>query len=296
MILSLRRGTIPEIYRKGKRLKRIFFFGLGYSALYLARQLISEGWVVRGTVRGTEKMHLLRKEGIQAHLFGETFSFAKEDRIVSSIPPDAEGDPVLRLYGPSLREACPAWMGYLSTTGVYGDHQGRWVQEDSECRPSGPRQFYRLRAEKEWREAGANIFRLAGIYGPGRSVLDSILKGTAQPIDKPGHVFGRIHVADIASALKASLCLSEKAATYNLTDDEPAEPRHVIDYACALLNLPPLPAVSLEGADLSPMARSFWRDHKRVRNDKIKRDLAYRFIYPTFREGLRAILAQHTFD
>jgi len=205
---------------------------------------------------------------------------------------------VLDLHGPDIasrREL--AWIGYLSTTGVYGDRQGGWVDEESALRPTGERGRRRVAAEAGWRALGqraglpAHVFRLAGIYGPGRSAFDALRAGRAQRIEKPGHVFSRIHVADIVQVLHASMARPRAGAIYNLCDDDPAAPADVIAHAAALLGVAPPPIVPFAEAKLSEMARSFYDDNKRVRNDRIKQELGVRLTYPDYRAGLAAILA-----
>jgi nucleoside-diphosphate-sugar epimerase len=264
---------------------RLFCFGLGYTALALAHRY--EG-PVSGTVLGEEKRAALAAEGIDAQLFEAAEVPADTSRILVSIPPDAAGDPVLRRFR-SLRAL---WVGYLSTTGVYGDTGGAVVDETAPLNPSGPRQRARVAAEAAWRATGlpVHVFRLAGIYGPGRSALDQVRAGTAKRIDRPGHVFSRIHVEDAASALLASMARPDPGASYNVCDDEPAEPASVVAEACRLLGVEPPPLVPFEAAGLSPMARSFWADNRRVSNARIKRELGVRLRYPTYREGLRALL------
>jgi nucleoside-diphosphate-sugar epimerase len=264
---------------------KLFCFGLGYAALAVARRF--EG-PVSGTVRSREKQAALAAAGIEAQLFETARVPADATHILVSVPPDAEGDPVLRRF-PSLGAG---WVGYLSTTGVYGDTGGAAVDEAAPLAPSGPRQRARVAAEGAWRATGLplHIFRLAGIYGPGRSALDQVRAGTAKRIDRPGHVFSRIHVEDAASALLASMARPDPGAVYNLCDDEPAEPQAVVAEACRLLGVAPPPLIALDAARLSPMARSFWTDDRRVSNARMKRALGVTLSYPTYREGLRALL------
>lgn len=280
-----------------------FCFGLGYSALVLARRLKAKGWRVGGTCRSAEKQARLRDEGIAAHLFDrerplEDPRAALRDvtHLLSSVPPDAEGDPVLDAHGAALDALSPgfAWIGYLSTTGVYGDRCGAWVDETSALNPSGERGRRRVAAEAGWLglRHKAHLFRLAGIYGPGSSALDTVREGRARRVVKPGQVFSRIHVEDIAGVLEASMARPDPGAAYNVCDDDPAPPADVITYACELLGVTPPPEVPFEQADLSPMARSFYDDNKRVDNAKIKRVLGVTLRYPDYREGLRAILAR----
>jgi nucleoside-diphosphate-sugar epimerase len=285
---------------------RLFCFGLGYSSLALADRLLAEGWRVAGTTRSPDKAAKAQARGIEVWPFERTQpldrpgeALAGTTHLLSSVPPDDTGDPVLDCHSADIA-ALPglAWAGYLSTTGVYGDHGGGWVDESTPLTPTGRRQGLRVRAETGWldlwRERGmpVHLFRLAGIYGPGRSALDTVRAGNAKRIDKPGQVFSRIHVEDIAAVLRASMARPNPGAAYNLCDDEAAPPQEVIAYACALLGVEPPPLVPFDQAELSPMARSFYADNKRVRNDRIKRELGVVLTYPTYREGLQAQIAQ----
>jgi nucleoside-diphosphate-sugar epimerase len=211
------------------------------------------------------------------------------------------GDPVFDSHRDDIA-AIPnlAWLGYLSTTGVYGDRGGERVDETSELQPTSERGTRRVAAETAWldlcrdRDVPVHFFRLAGIYGPGRSPFDALRAGTARRIDKPGQVFSRIHVDDLATVLRASMARPRPGAVYNVCDDEPASPAEVIAHAAALLGLPPLPLVPFEAAELSPMARSFYADNKRVSNALIKQELGVRLRYPSYRDGLPAILADES--
>ena len=184
-----------------------------------------------------------------------------------------------------------AWLGYLSTTGVYGGHGGDWVDETTPPRPSQPRSIERLAAERAWQAMGATVFRLPGIYGPGRSAIDRVKAGTARRIDKPGQVFSRVHVEDIAAAVLAAMTHPAPGAIYNVVDDLPASNSEVIAYACELLGLPVPPVLPWDevAPTMSAMARSFYAENRRVRNDRLKRELGVALRYPTYREGLRAI-------
>jgi nucleoside-diphosphate-sugar epimerase len=281
---------------------RLFCFGLGYSALALAEALLAEGWGVAGTCRSAEKQAELSRRGIAAHLFERGRSLADRafdgvTHVLQSIPPDDEGDPVLAIHGATLaRLAELRWFGYLSTTGVYGDRGGDWVDEHSDLQPTGERGRRRVAAEVGWSRLShaeglpLHIFRLAGIYGPGRSALDSLRAGTAKRVIKSGQVFSRIHVADIVQVLRASMARPNPGAVYNVCDDDPAPPWEVIEYAAELLSVLPPSAVPFERAPLSDMARSFYDDNKRVRNERIKRELGVRLRFPDYRAGLRALL------
>ncbi len=277
----------------------LFCFGLGYTARALAAGLASDGWTICGTTRSGEP----------AAPDYETHRFDRDHRlppgvlvgathILVSVPPDDEGDPVLDVHGGDIA-ALPGlkWLGYLSTTGVYGDRGGAWVDESAELRPSGARGRRRVAAEQGWLDlwqrhgVPAHIFRLAGIYGPGRSPFDALRAGTARRIDRPGHVFSRIHVADIAAVLAASIARPHPGTIYNVCDDEPAAPADVVVCAAMLLGIAPPPLVPFAEADLSPMAQSFWADNRRVANARIKQELGVRLRYPGYRAGLTAILA-----
>jgi nucleoside-diphosphate-sugar epimerase len=292
----------------GTRL-RLFCFGLGYSALALARRLIADGWEVAGTCRSREKQAALAGEGIVAHRFDRGRPLADPEaalagatHLLSSVPPDASGDAVIEHHGAALatHAAGVRWAGYLSTTGVYGDRAGGWVDEGSALRPTGERGQRRVAAEDAWlelwRDHGlpVHLFRLAGIYGPGRSALDTVRRGEAKRVEKPGQVFSRIHVDDIAAALVASMTHPNPGAAYNLCDDDPVPPQDVVAHACALLGLPAPPLVPFAEAELSAMARSFYDDNKRVANGRMKRELGVRLQYPSYREGLAALLRANT--
>lgn len=215
--------------------------------------------------------------------------------VLLSAPPNADGsDPILKSLGAWLAGQPLQWVGYLSTTGVYGDHQGAWVDEESAAGPLSQRGARRVAAEAAWRQWGedANIavhfFRLPGIYGPGRSAIETVHAGTARQIIKPDQVFSRIHVDDIAQTLWASMSHPNAGQCYNVCDDAPAPPQDIIQYAADLLSMPPPPAVHFEDADLSEMARSFYSENKRVRNDRIKNELHVVLKYPSYREGVLA--------
>lgn len=268
--------------------------GHGYTAQALARRLIPLGWRVIGTTRGRRAD--LGGQGVEAHLWpGSPLAplLAEATHVLSSIAPDEAGDPVIAAEGEALRAAGPQWVGYLSTTGVYGDHAGGWVDEETPLTPSTRRGQARVRAEGEWQALGLplHIFRLAGIYGPGRGPFEKVRDGTARRIVKPGQVFSRTHVEDIATVLAASIAQPNPGAIYNVCDDDPAPPEDVIGHAAALLGLPLPPEVAWEEAAMSPMARSFYAESKRVRNDRIKAELGVTLAYPTYREGLAALLA-----
>ncbi len=269
---------------------RFFLFGLGFSGRVIARRLMEHGWSVVGTTRSGEAVDL---PGIEVLPFDRDHRLPAGaldgvDAVLSAVPPDTLGDPVLD----GLGGAWPGWVGYLSTTGVYGDHGGGWVDEDTPPAPTLERSRRRLAAEQAWRARGAHVFRLAGIYGPGRSAIDTVRAGEARRIVKPGQVFGRIHVEDIAGAVLASLARPDAGAVYNLCDDDPAPPQEVIEYACRVLGVEPPPEIPWEQAvaTLSPMALSFYAENKRVSNRRMKEKLGVTLAYPSYREGLRAML------
>lgn len=285
---------------------RLFCFGLGYSALALARRLLGKHWRVAGTCRSAAKADSLRAVGIEPFLFDRNApladaaaALAGTTHLLSSVPPDASGDPVVDHHGNDLvRLEGVKWTGYLSTTGVYGDRGGDWVTERDALRPIGPRGRARVAAEEAWLGLGhvghkVHVFRLAGIYGPGRSALDTLREGRAKRVVKPGQIFSRIHVDDIATILEASIAKPDAGAVYNVCDDEPAPPQDVIAYAAALLGVPAPPEVPYEEAakTMSEMARSFYAESKRVSNRRIKDELGVTLAYPDYREGLKALLA-----
>jgi nucleoside-diphosphate-sugar epimerase len=274
---------------------RLFIFGLGYSGLEIAKLAKEAGWTVAGTVTGAAKAERLAAEGIETHVFDGTASVdAEATHVLCTIAPGTAGDPALRSCLGLLRGA--RWLGYLSTTGVYGDHGGGWVDETTTPTPGQRRSIERLDAEQAWQALGAAVFRLPGIYGPGRSAIDQVRTGTARRIDKPGQFFSRIHVSDIAAAVLAAMSHPARGALYNVVDDLPAPNGDVVAYACELLGLPVPPALPWDDVapTMSPMARSFYEENRRVRNDRLKRELGIALRYPTYREGLRAIAAAHS--
>ena len=285
---------------------RLFIFGLGYSGLEIAKLARAGGWRVGGTVTTADKAAGLRDRGIEAHAFDgaldspgplDVESLAAATHVVCSIAPGTTGDPALRHCADRMGQT--KWLGYLSTTGVYGDRGGAWVDETDEPRPTQPRSIERLATERAWQALGqkigaaVDIFRLPGIYGPGRSAVDQVKAGTARRIDKPGQVFSRIHIEDIAATVVAALGRPSQGAVYNVTDDLPASSSELITYACDLLGKPvprEIPWHEIEPT-MSAMARSFYSENRRVRNDRLKRELGVVLRYPTYREGLRAIAA-----
>lgn len=284
---------------------RLFCFGVGDCAERLARSLSARGFEIAGTTRdiAAKAAHLGRSDW-SLHRFDGHAPMPDAARVLAgtthllhSIMPDEHGDPVLRWHAEhidALPELC--WIGYLSTTGVYGDHGGAWVDEDSPRRPSKPRTRRRVEAEDAWLARGAMVFRLAGIYGPGRSALDRVTAPGAQRIIKPGKVFNRIHVDDIVRVLEAAIDRAPRrrevpGRVYNVADGHPAPSDEVIAHAAMLLGVEPPPAVPFEQAELSPMARSFWQDDVRVSNRRIREELGVELEYPDYRAGLAALAA-----
>lgn len=295
MACGARRGEWRHVTRT------LFCFGLGYTAMVLARRLQKQGWEIRGTTRRPERAAALAGQGLRMFAFGREqpladpgAALAGVTHVLTSVVPDEAGDPVLDRHGPDLA-ALPslAWIGYLGTTAVYGDRQGGWVDETSPLEPTLARADRRARAEAAWLASGlpVHIFRLAGIYGPGRNALANLRDGTARRIVKPGQLFSRIHVEDIATVLEASIARPRPGAVYNVCDDEPAPPQDVVTFAAELLGVPPPPEQPYATAELSPMARTFYKDSRRVRNERIKQELGVSLAYPSYREGLRALLA-----
>ena len=285
---------------------RLFCFGLGYTAVRLARRLRTDGWSVSGTCRGADKRRALEAEGIAALIFdsanapaGIAAALGPATHVLVSIPPDETGDPVVARLADAIAAAPDLrWLGYLSTTGVYGDRDGGWVDEDCELRPTGPAGRRRVAAETAWqalhRQRGVpvHVFRLAGIYGPGRSALDQIRAGTARRIVKPGHAFSRIHVDDAVAVLAASMARPDAGAIYNVCDDMPAPAGDVVAHGCELLGVAAPPETPFASAVLSDMARGFYADNKRVRNDRVKRELGIALRFPDYRSGLAALAAK----
>ncbi|MAU51043.1 MAG: NAD(P)-dependent oxidoreductase [Roseovarius sp.] len=278
--------------------KVLLSFGHGYSAQALARLLLPQGFRIIGTTRDAAKAARLAETGIEPVLWDDDLApaLASATHLLSSVGPSEAGDPVLARHGPAIAAQAHrlTWAGYLSTTGVYGDHQGGWVDEDTPLTPATQRGALRAAAEAAWQAIPGlplHIFRLAGIYGPGRGPFEKVRQGTARRIVKPGQVFSRIHVDDIAQALAASIARPRPGAIYNLCDDDPAPPEDVIAHAAHLLGLPVPEAVPHDAADLSPMARSFYAESKRVSNRRIKEELGVTLRYPDYRSGLAALLA-----
>jgi nucleoside-diphosphate-sugar epimerase len=281
---------------------RLFVFGYGYTARALARRLAPEGWRIAATARDAADAARLEAEGVTAVPLADRGRLAEElsqtRALLVTAPPDAGGCPGLQALVPALAaaNAFPDWIGYLSTTGVYGDRHGGWVFETSHLAAQSVEGARRVGAERDWLEVGRGmgltvaIFRLPGIYGPGRSALDRLRAGGARRIAAPGQVFSRLHVDDLAAGLAASMARPRAGGVYNLCDDEPTANSDVIAYAAGLLAMPAPPEIPLAKARLSPAALRFYAENKRVSNARAKAELGWRPAYPSYREGLRAIL------
>lgn len=281
----------------------LIIFGMGYTSSTLVRRHVSElPQPIIGTTRSKDKAAKLHDLGVEPRIFpGADMQndLQNATHILISAGPDGGTDPVLKHLQDDIAAVAKnlTWVGYLSTTGVYGHHGGDWVDETAPLTPATDRGRARVVAEAQWqalaREHGLplHIFRLPGIYGPGRGPFAKVRAGTAKRVIKPGQVFSRIHVDDIAQTLVASMKAPNPGAIYNVCDDDPAAPEDVIGYAAKLLGLPLPPATPFETADLTPMARSFYAESKRVSNRRIKEDLGVKLIYPTYRAGLNALLA-----
>ncbi|GGE51758.1 SDR family oxidoreductase [Actibacterium pelagium] len=279
--------------------KTLLSLGHGYSAQALAR-LLPNDWHVIATTRSQEKADALSKRNVETRVWpGEDLrtDLGRATHLLMSIAPGKDGDPILSEMAEDLQAASHLeWVGYLSTTGVYGDHDGGWVDEATPLTPSTVRGQRRVAAEAAWAELGLplHIFRLAGIYGPGRGPFAKVRKGTARRIIKEGQVFSRTHVDDIAQVIWASINRPNPGAAYNVCDDDPAPPQDVIGYAAELLGVPIPPEVSFEEAEMTPMARSFYAESKKVRNDRIKQELGVELLYPDYRAGLQSLLRLET--
>ncbi|MDB5467803.1 MAG: Nucleoside-diphosphate-sugar epimerase [Phenylobacterium sp.] len=281
---------------------RILVFGYGYAARALARRLAPQGWQVAATVRDDADIDRLAAEGVDAIPLDQgdrlAEALAAADALLITAPPGPQGCPALPALVPAIARAgaFPDWIGYLSTTGVYGDRRGGWVFEASRLSAQSVEGARRVAAERDWLEVGCGmgltvtVFRLPGIYGPGRSVLDRLRAGEARSIIAPGQVFSRIHVDDLAAGLEASMARPRAGGIYNLCDDAPAPNGEVVAYAAGLLGVAPPPEVALADAGLSPAAQRFYAESKRVSNARAKAELGWRPAYPTYREGLRAVL------
>lgn len=283
-------------------MNHLLIFGFGFTGQALARRMRADGWSVTAVVRSDATAAKARAQGVTPVATddrpGLVAALKTATAILITAPPTEAGCPGLNTLIPALAEAnaFPDWIGYLSTTGVYGDREGRWVFEAGPLSARSVESARRVSAERDWRQVGRGMgltvtaFRLPGIYGPGRSALDRARDGTAHGIVKPGQVFSRIHVDDIAAGLAASIARPRAGASYNLCDDEPAPSQEVNAFAARLLGLPSPTLVAFDDAGLSPAARRFWGENKRVSNALAKAELGWRPAYPTYREGLTAVL------
>ena len=280
---------------------RLFIFGAGYSSQAAAQRLSSLADDIAGTTRDPGKIEQLRNAGICPVLFDGTAQvladggMTRATHLLVSAGPEDEGDPLLAVAREMISEQMPAlqWIGYYSTVGVYGDHDGEWIDETTDCAPRSRRSIQRRQAEQSWQAIGevrglpVAIMRLSGIYGPGRNAFCNLQAGTARRLVKPGQVFNRIHVDDIAGAT-AHLAQNGLGGIFNITDDEPAPPQDVVAHAAELMGIEPPPETDFATAELSPMARSFYGENKRVSNARLKAS-GYTFLHPDYREALSAM-------
>ena len=282
----------------------LFCFGLGYCADNLSSKLIKQGWQVSATCRTSEKAAVLEASGIRPVLLSgkkvTVTDLDKADHILISVPPEQDGsDPVLNFAEAALAALQDQikWVGYLSTTGVYGDHQGAWIDEETPAGLLSERGQRRVAAEAHWAATGLpmHYFRLAGIYGPGRNSLRALQNGTARRVVKQGQVFSRIHLADITRILEASMANPNAGRAYSVCDDTPAPPQDVVTYAAELMGVSPPALQDFATAELSPMARSFYGENKRIRNNRIKEELGVSLEYPDYRAGLSALWESGTY-
>lgn len=285
----------------------LFCFGLGYTANVLAKRLLAQGWQVTGTARTSDGAAALKQAGYRGLVYDGDApapdvgrALANANHILLSVPPGPDCDPVYLHHGDDIaNSAAVQWIGYLSTIGVYGDAGGDWVDETTVANPGSERGKRRLDAENTWRALGkatqkpVMVFRLPGIYGPGRNTLEDVRAGKARSIVKPGQVFNRIHVDDIATALEAAIRTPMADRVFNITDDEPAPPQDVVNFAADLLQTSRPPSYDFATADLTQMARSFYSESKRVSNARMKQELGVSLAYPNYRDGLKAIAAHH---
>ncbi len=282
------------------RNKKLFCFGYGYVCARLGERLKSYDWEIAGTTTDPDKKKALLAQGIDAHLFDASRPLSDPAQalkgvthILLSVPPANEGDIVAEIHGADIA-SLPSleWVGYLSTTAVYGNRDGKWVDETSPPAPTSKRGSLRLKAEEQWRSfltadnLPVHFFRLAGIYGPGRSAVDAIKAGTSRRIDKPGHAFNRIHVDDVVEVLIASINHPKPGEIYNLADDNPVPSHEVIEFACRMMSIEIPPLQPYDQSDMPPIVRSFYTDNKRISNEKIKTDLGVKLLYPDYKTGL----------
>ena len=279
----------------------LLIFGHGYTASALVDHLGTEDWEIFGTTRNVDTADLLKENNITPLMWSDDTGIKsvikRSNYILHSIAPTEVEDPVYEKFAEDIiaRSIALSWFGYLSTTSVYGNHDGQWVDEKTPVNPSSNRGLLRVNAENTWARINnlpLHIFRLAGIYGEGRSPLDKIRSGKAQLISKPGQFFSRIHVEDIAQVLKASIEMPNRGSIYNVCDDMPAAPDEVLAYAAKLLNYPEPPRIDFEEAELSPMAKSFYSDNKRVSNHLIKNEFSLALKFPNFKAGLDALVGR----
>ena len=280
----------------------VLFFGFGFCASALAPLLAQKGWRMSGTLRDKSRAPELMQSGVAPLFPNSNLKLGDYSHVLVSAPPASDGsDPAFDALTAHLDLGVLNWVGYLSTTGVYGDHNGAWINEETPPGPMGVRGQRRAAAEQRWSEFGdshgisVQHFRLAGIYGPKRNALAALRAGTARRILKSGQVFSRIHVDDIAKILFAALNSDIGTRNFSVCDDEPAPPADIVTYAAALLGVDPPPSQNFEDADLSEMARSFYLENKRIRNDRIKTELGVTLSYPTYREGLTALFNHGAF-
>ncbi|MGB8818454.1 MAG: SDR family oxidoreductase [Rhizobiaceae bacterium] len=278
-----------------------FIFGAGFSGIEIGRQLAATGAPVAGTTRNEAKFEILHAAGLEALRFDGQLDAALTGRLsaathlIISIGPDHSGDPLVPQHGAALSAAMPnlKWIGYLSTVGVYGDHEGAWVEETTPCRPASGRSIVRLKSEAAWQAFADSktvpiaILRLSGIYGPGRNTFCNLADGSAKRLIKKGQVFNRIHVEDIAGAARF-LASRKLGGIFNITDDEPAPPQDVVTFAAEMMGVSPPPELDYDSVILSPMARSFYGEVKRVSNVKLK-SAGYALRYPEYRSALAAL-------
>jgi nucleoside-diphosphate-sugar epimerase len=276
--------------------KSMFIFGAGYTAGYLSKTLTEQGWIVYGTTRRQERFDEIAKSGAHPLLIDDpamSERLSACSHVLISAGPSENGDPTLNAYQSVFVENRFEWVGYLSTTGVYGGTEGEWVDEDTPLHPTTTRGQQRKLAEEAWSDVPnlpLHIFRLAGIYGPGRGPFSKVKSGKAQRIIKKDQVFSRIHVEDIVQVLSASIAAGTNGGIYNVCDNYPAPPQDVIGYAAELLGLPIPPAIAFEDANLSPMGRSFYAENKRAANERIKSELRIVLKYPDYKTGLDALV------